>query len=145
MQKEKNNKGLTVLIFDDNKMDMPKVSNLLYTAPAWFDGLYQQMKTKSGQKTWVPVKPENRFGSIINSAFAIKSEHSSLVQVSDAVSYVYRRDLELVNNTENWEGEKEYYQKLVERLEKKRERLGQTPKLSSFKFYDRAMHNCWVI
>ena len=145
MQKEKNNKGLTVLIFDDNKMDMPKVSDLLYTAPEWFDGLYQQAKTKSGRKTWIPVKPKNRFDSIINSAFAIKSEHSSLVQVSDAVSYVYRRYLELMNDKENWKGEKEYYQKLVARLEIEREKLGQTPKPSAFKFYDRAKHNSWSL
>ena len=102
MQKEPSNKGLTVLIFDDNKIYMPKVSNLLHTAPAWFDGLYQQAKTKSGRKTWVPIKPENRFDQIINSAFAIKSEHSSLIQVSDAVSYVYRRHLELMDDAENW-------------------------------------------
>ena len=145
MQKQPSNKGLTVLIFDDNKIYMPKVSDLLYTAPEWFDGLYQQTKTKSGRKTWIPIKPANRFDSIINSAFAIRSEHSSLVQVSDAVSYVYRRHLELMDGLENWEGEKEYYQKLVARLEIKREKLGQTPKPSAFKFYDRAKHNSWSL
>ena len=145
MQKELSNKGLTVLIFDDNKMDMPKVSDLLHTAPEWFDGLYQRTKTKSGRKTWVPVKPEDRFDQIINSAFAIKSEHSSLIQVSDAVSYVYRRCLELMDDVENWEGEKEYYQKLVAGLEKKRVKLGQTPKTSSFEFYDRAKHDFWKL
>ncbi len=143
MQKEASNKGLTVLIFDDNKMDMPKVSDLLHTAPEWFDGLYQRTKSKSGQRTWVPVKPENRFNKIINSAFAIKSEHSSLVQVSDAVSYVYRRYLELIDNTENWKGEREYYKELLVGLEKRREKLGQTPKLPCLEFYNRAKHGSW--
>lgn len=140
MQKEKKNKGLTVLIFDDNKMFLPKVSNLLYTTPAWFDGLYQQRR---GNKNWTPVKPENRFDQIINSAFAMKAEHSSLIQVSDAVSYVYRRHLELMDEDECWEGEKEYYQTLAIKLDKKREYLGRTPRMSSFEFYDRAKHDSW--
>ena len=145
MQKESSNKGLTVLIFDDNKMDMPKVSDLLYTAPEWFDGLYQETKPKSKPKTWMPIKPKNRFDQIINSAFAIKSEHSSLIQVSDAVSYVYRRHLELIDDAENWQSEKEYYQKLAAGLEKKRVKLGRTPETSSFEFYDRAKHHSWKL
>lgn len=140
MQKEPKNKGLTVLIFDDNKMAMSKLSDLLYTAPAWFDGLYQ--KRKDGDK----MKPEDRFNQIINSAFAIKSEHSSLIQVSDTVSYVYRRHLELMDgDDEYWQGEKEYYQELVIALDTKRENLGRTPKTSSFEFYDSAKHDSWKL
>lgn len=145
MQKEKKNKGLTVLIFDDNKMDMPKVSDLLYRAPAWFDELYQQKSKKSARRVWDPVKPENRFDQIVDSAFAIKSEHSSLIQVSDAVSYVYRRHLELTTEEEEWSGEKKYYGELREILDSKREKLGQTPESSCLEFYKKAKHKYWLL
>ena len=145
MQGEKNNKGLTVIIFDDNKIDMPKVSDRLYTADPWFDPLYQIKKSRRGKRDWQPIKQENRFDHIINSAFAIKSEHSSLVQVADAVSYVYRRHLELKTEAENWVGEKEYYENLVNKLDTKREKLGHTPDGPCVEFYTSAKHDEWAL
>ena len=50
MQTEKRNKGLTVLICDDNKQAMPNLADALYQADPWFDPLYQTSKrTKAGQ------------------------------------------------------------------------------------------------
>ena len=45
---------------------------------------------------WQGRAKKDRFDHIINTAFAIKSDHSSMVQVADAISYVYRRHLELI-------------------------------------------------
>jgi hypothetical protein len=145
VQGQSNNKGLTVLIFDDNKVDMPKVSDRLYTADPWFDSLYQVRKTVRGTRKWIGRKPANRFDHIINSAFAIKSEHSSLVQVADAVSYAYRRHLELHSVAEAWAGEKTYYDGLIAKLEPAREKLGQTPSGACIDFYTQAKHGNWAL
>jgi len=145
MQTQSNNKGLSVIIFDDNKVHMPKLSDGLYYANPWFDGLYQQSKTVKGKAVWQPLKQSERFDQVINTAFAIKSEHSSLVQVADAVSYVYRRWLELTAVSEAYPGEKAFYEGLVHKLDGRRERLGRTPKAECVDFYNAIKHPAWVI
>ena len=143
VQNEKNNKGLTVLIFDDNRAHMPKVSDGLYMADPWFDALYQKRGKLRGKSQWLPVKPKERFDHIINTAFAIKSEHSSLIQIADAVSYVYRRWLELSTEEEAYAGEKGYYDQLAATLDEKRIRLGRTPKAECVNFYQAIKHPQW--
>jgi hypothetical protein len=143
MQKEHNNKGLTVLVFDDNKADMPRVSEGLYKCNPWYDDLYALPKTLRGKTVW-QVKASNRFDHIINTAFALKSNHSSLVQVADALSYIYRRHLELTTAAEAYAGEKAFYTGLVETLETLRQKLGRTPTGStSVAFYESAAHEAW--
>lgn len=143
MQEESNNKGLTVLICDDNKVEMSNLSDLLYEAHAWFDPIYQRRRTKGGKRSWVDTKEEERFDQIINSAFAIKSEHCSLVQVSDAVAYVSRRHLELKTDKEAWPGEREFYGDLFGKLAPRRVHLGQNPGGSCIEFYTAACHSEW--
>lgn len=145
MQVKQNNKGLTVLIFDDNKAHMPKVSDGLYLADPWFDALYQQTKKVKGKSQWCELRHEQRFDHIINTAFAIKSQHSSLVQVADAVSYVYRRHLELTAEPEAWPGERSFYADLIGKLDVKRERLGRTPDAECIDFYNAIKHPEWMI
>lgn len=145
MQCKSNNKGLTVLIFDDNKAHMPKLSDALYKAERWFDPLYQQATEVRGRKQWAALQQPQRFDTIINTAFTIKSEHSSLVQVADAVSYVYRRQLELTTQTEAYVGEKDFYALLVATLDAKREKLGRTPSGECIDFYDAVKHPAWVV
>lgn len=145
LQGQLNNKGLTVLIFDDNKAHMPKVSDGLYLADPWFDGLYQQTMKVKGKSQWQPLTQHERFDHIINTAFAIKSQHSSLVQVADAVCYVYRRYLELATQPEAYPGEQAFYVGLVAKLDTKRERLGRTPKTECVDFYNTIKHPAWEI
>ena len=145
MQGKSNNKGLTVLIFDDNKAHMPKVSDGLYLAEPWFDALYQQTKKVKGKNQWGELKQHQRFDHIINTAFAIKSQHSSLVQVADAVSYVYRRHLELSTQPEAWAGEQVFYAGLVTRLDAKCERLGRAPDAECIDFYKAVKHPAWAL
>lgn len=145
MQGQPNNKGLTVLIFDDNKAHMPKVSDGLYLAEPWFDGLYQQNKKVRGKSQWCTPPQHERFDQIINTAFAIKSEHSSLVQLADAVSYVYRRYLELAMQPEAYVGEQSFYATLVKKLDDKRERMGRAPKVECVDFYNAIKHPAWEI
>ncbi len=145
MQVVKASKGLTVVIMDDHKMEMPGLSNGLYNADPWYDGLYQERKTRRGKSFWEPRNPEDRFDQIINTAFAIKSDHSSLVQVADVIAYVYRRYLELKSQPEKYVGEKDFYEALVRILEPKRTKLGQTPKEPCVAFYKSAAHPNWVL
>jgi hypothetical protein len=143
MQEGQKNKGLTVFICDDNKQEMPKLSDALYKADPWFDPIYRRRKS-SGEPGWHDLTDKERFDQIINSAFAIKSQHSSLIQVADAVSYAYRRHLELKSEEEAWEGEQEYFASLVVKLEPKRERLGRTPGGPCIEFYMAARHKEWA-
>lgn len=145
MQGVKNSKGLTVTIMDDNKSEMPKLSDELYKGNSWFDGLYQVRGKKRGKIVWLDRTKKNRFDHIINTAFAIKSDHSSMVQVADAICYVYRRHLELQSVAEAWIGEKDYYADLVAILESSRETLGQCPDTSCVTFYKSAKHPEWKL
>lgn len=149
MQKEAKNKGLTVLVFDDHA-HMPSVSDALYRAEPWYDPIYQYQVTKRGRKIWSPLKKEDRFNQIINTAFSTNSEHSSLVQVADAVAYVYRRHLELLSgDVEKWTddgGEKAYYAALVNKLDTSREKLGRTPSgTPCINFYESILHPNWQL
>ena len=66
-----------------------------------------------------------------------------MVQVADAISYVYRRHLELQTVAEAWAGEKAYYAELVAILEPARETLGRCPEPPCVKFYKAAKHPEW--
>jgi hypothetical protein len=128
MQEESGNKGLTVLICDDNKREMPNLSDALYEA-----------------NRWNIIAGNERFNQIVNCAFAIKSHHSSLIQVADAVSYIYRRHLELKGGTAEWDGERLYFDGLVGKLEVKRVRLGRNPGGACIEFYKAARHKEWTL
>ena len=144
MQNGKKNKGLTVLICDDNKQEMQNLSDALHDADPWFDPLYATSRSKGGKTVWNEVPEDKRFDQIVNTAFAIKSQHSSLVQVADAVAYIYRRHLELMSGKEKWPGEQEYFAGLARRLPK-RERLGRNPGGPCIEFYESARHTEWAL
>lgn len=145
MQGVSNSKGLTVLIMDDNKTEMARLSDGLHGRSDWYDGLYQCRGRRYGKSVWLPRSEKDRFDQIINTAFAIKSDHSSLVQVADAISYVYRRHLELKSAQEAYPGEQAYYQNLIDILEPEREKIGQTPNEPCIAFYRAAQHPDWLL
>lgn len=143
MQNVEKSKGLTVVIMDDNQREMPSFSESLYGANPWYDGLYQVKSTKRGKTIWLPRAPKNRFDQIINTAFAVKSNHSSLVQVADAISWVYRRHIELMTLDEAYAGEKDFYAELVGIVDGQRENLGRCNKSACINFYNAAKHPNW--
>ncbi len=143
MQAIRKNKGLTVLIFDENRREVPKLSDALHEADPWYDALYQIRKKSQGE--WQEISESARFNQIVNTAFGIKSHHSSFIQVADAVCYIYRRHVELKTEQENWDGEKEYIGGLVSKLQPKRERLGNTPGGPCIEFYEAARHKEWSL
>lgn len=129
----KNNKGLSVLIFDNNPTGMSALSDALYESDPWFDGLYHA----AGK----PLKQAARFDQILNTAFAINSKHSSFVQVADVVAYVYRRHIELRSGqSEAYTGEATYVDGLVSILENRREKLGRCAKAECVEFYKTISH-----
>ena len=145
MQVIKSSKGLTVVIMDDNKQEMPQLSDELYKGNRWYDGLYQVRGKKRGKNVWSERSKKDRFDQIINTAFAIKSDHSSMVQVADAICYVYRRNLELVSAEEVWKGERNYYGELFSIVEGSREKIGRCPNAACVNFYKAAKHEEWEL
>lgn len=147
MQTLGRNKGRTVVVFDDNKKDLPKVSDCLYQADPWFDALYKRrfMKPPKGasKRLWQPIKKDERFEQIIDSAFSIKSEHSPFVQTADMVAYIYRRHLELTDSEEKWPGEQGYYGNLVRKLDTRFKKRGQVAPGPCVNFYQRVKHHRW--
>jgi hypothetical protein len=68
-----------------------------------------------------------------------------MAQIADAISYVYRRYLELQSISEAWAGEKDYYAELVSILEPERETHGRAPDEPCVKFYKAAKHPEWKL
>ena len=145
MEGVKGNKGLTVFVMDHNHQCMPSLSDGLYKSDPWYDGLYQVRKRFRGKQKWQERTDTNRFDQIVNTAFAIKSEHSTLVQVADVISYIYRRYLELQNNEEAYEGETDLYNTWVRKLEKNREKIGQTAPCEALEFYKDVAPDGWKL
>lgn len=146
MQTVSSGKGITALVMDDNKAEFANLSNHLHEAPDWCDGLYKVNKKVRGKPKWVDREPENRFDHIINTGFAIKSEHSSLIQVADALGWAYRRSMELDGNIqEEWTGEKSFYKELVNIVDSARVRLGRCESCDSVSFYKSIKHNSWEL
>jgi hypothetical protein len=145
MQAVSESKGLTVVILDDNKQEMPGLAEALNKNSAWYDALYQVQEEKRGVKRWVPRTDTDRFDQIVNTPFAVRSDHSSLVQVADAISYVYRRNLELMAMPEEWLGEKQYHAQLFAMLDSQREKMGRCVETSCVQFFKQACHTGWKL
>jgi len=105
-QNERNNKGRTLLIIDDNKQFADHLAEVLWLPPAWTDSYYDR-----GRK-------QEQLDQIIDSAFAVRSHHAGMVQVADLFALVFRRFAEIKDfaSAEEWEGETEYVVKLVRLL-----------------------------
>ncbi len=76
-------KGRTILVFDDNRRMMPRLSDLLWEPPPWTDDFY-------GRKAKDPA-----LDLIVDSAFAVNSQHAGPVQIADMYAFLFRRYSEL--------------------------------------------------
>lgn len=79
------NKGKTILVFDQQDEFAGDLTNLIFDPPEFVDDFvpFDEKKEKC------------RLGQIIDTAFFVKSHHSSMAQVVDTVAYLFRLHLEL--------------------------------------------------
>lgn len=105
-QNERNNKGRTLLIIDDNKQFADHLAEVLWSPPAWTDSYYARSRK------------QEQLDQIIDSAFAVKSHHAGMVQIADLFALVFRRYAEIKDykSPEQWDGELDFVGKLVETL-----------------------------
>lgn len=94
-----NNKGVTFLVFDENKAKADTLAELLWDPPTWTDDYY-------GKK-----KKQDRLDQLIDSAFTVKSHHAGLIQVADVFAFIVRRYCELKDFglSEEWAGETQFH------------------------------------
>lgn len=105
-QGEKSNKGNTFLFIDDNCQKLPELCKLLWAAPKCLDGYY-------------PKKPKDEhLDQIIDTAFAVRSHHCSLVQAADLLAFIVRRHFELLNgvNAPEWKEEPEFVRECLKSI-----------------------------
>lgn len=140
----KDNKGHTVVIIDDNPRKMAKLSQQLYEGNNWFLKLCKKPSSKKnfGQRQQITT---DQFDQIINTPFGINSKHSSLIQVSDMICYIYRRHLELqsISRREKWPNERKYFADLVAVLEPHRQKFGRSINEPCYNFYQAARNPEW--
>jgi hypothetical protein len=104
-QGKSHNKGLTFLVFDENKAKADALAELLWDSPEWTDDYYNKKK-------------QERLDQVIDSAFTVKSHHAGLVQVADPYALIFRRYSEFrdFGATEEWPGEGKLIDGYVEAL-----------------------------
>lgn len=110
------NKGNCVIVVDDNKVEHANMAELIFQPDPWFDDLAFKaafLKSKKRPKNW----EARRFDQIVNTPFAIKSEHASTILVADLAAFVLRRYIELKTQDEAFKGEKDFFEALFAKLE----------------------------
>lgn len=105
-QKQKGSKGRTILVFDDNKVGVSKITEAIYAPPPWTDTYYER------------AKRQDRLDCIIDTPFAAQSHLIGLVQVADVYAAIFRRYTELhdYDDVERYPGESRHIDRYVEIL-----------------------------
>ncbi|CAB3395123.1 DUF3800 domain-containing protein [Kyrpidia spormannii] len=105
-QNTSNNKGRTLLFFDENKAKADRLAELLWDPPDWTDDYYNRHEK------------QGRLDQLIDSAFTVKSHHAGLVQIADLYAFIFRRYAEITDygRTEEWEGEHRFLRHCIEIL-----------------------------
>jgi hypothetical protein len=93
-RKKEKNKGKTLLIFDEQDEFESQLTDLIFDPPEFIDDFVEFDERKE----------QCRLCQIIDTAFFVKSHHSSMAQVVDIVAYLFRLHLEL-----NFYGSEEAY------------------------------------
>lgn len=102
-QKATNSKGPSLLVFDDNRAELSTLREFLTYSCDSSDEYYERRKQSEP------------FDHIIDAAFAIKSEHSTLVQIADECAYALRRcaEIEMAGQNDAWAGESTFVRRCV--------------------------------
>ena len=86
-QSMRNNKGNTVLVFDNNERNSHSFCDLIDNPPSWTDAYYGK-----GPR-------QDRLDQIIDVPFFVDSRHASLIQMADFSAYFLRRYAEIMTGT----------------------------------------------
>jgi hypothetical protein len=105
------NKGKTILIFDEEDPFEGNLCDLIFNPPDFIDEFVKFNKKKE----------KERLNQLIDSAYFVKSHHSSMAQVVDILAYFYRLYLELYfyGSTESYDGEKKKIEKWISKVKHK--------------------------
>ncbi len=107
----KSNKGKTLLVFDEEDTFEDELQELIFNPPEFVDEFvfFNERQEKY------------RLNQIIDSAYFVKSHHSSLAQVADIVAFLYKTYLELhyYEFEEAYDGEKKKIAKWIESIKDK--------------------------
>lgn len=82
-QGKPNGKGRTLLIFDANHMEAPKLASAMFDPPAWTDSYYNR------------GKKQGAMDQIIDTPLTVNSQHVGLVQMADLYAAIFRTYVEL--------------------------------------------------
>lgn len=134
------------VVFDEGG-NTKRINELLKDENEWYDGLCQVRQTHSKGGIWLPRDPEDRFDHIAyRSVFSKDSKKAFLIQAADAISYIYRRHLELMSGSaEIRSGERKFIDSLIDILEPRREKLGDAPNADCVNFYNSIKHPNWEL
>jgi hypothetical protein len=82
-QRQKKNKGNTLLIFDAHENDKEAYSKLVLEPPDWTETYYKR------------EKKQNPLDQIIDVPHFVDSAHVGMIQLADCISYILRRHVEI--------------------------------------------------
>jgi len=107
----KSNKGKTLLVFDEEDTFEDELQELIFNPPEFIDEFVAYDKRQE----------KYRLNQIIDSAYFVKSHHSSLAQIADIVAFLYKTYLELhyYGVREAYAGEKEKISKWIKSIQDK--------------------------
>jgi hypothetical protein len=105
------NKGKTLLIFDEQDHFEDQLSDLIFNPPDFIDEFVH----------FNPKKDKCRLCQIIDTAFFVKSHHSSMTQVVDIVAYLFRLHIEFKSygSDEAYSGEAQKVARWISQIKSK--------------------------
>ena len=146
IRRPKNELGRTFVVFDNHGANS-HVNRMLKNGHNWTDGIRQVLETRNNKEPSESIENIVQYDQIIDrTVYGIKSKLSPHVQMADMVSYIYRRNLNLVNSAELWRGERAFIRQLINILEPKRcklEDISHSVDMEFVEFYEKIKHPEW--
>ncbi len=108
-QPEKNNKGHTLLVFDNEERERMRLSEVIATPPVWSDEYYSR------------AKKQKQLDQIVDVPYWGDSKEVGLLQLADFLVFLLRRYAELeAGSAARYPEEKERMSRWVERMKERR-------------------------
>lgn len=130
----KENAKYKIVLFDNHNW-ISRLNKMLQEKSPWYEGLNDTIEVNGEGKKINDYIIGNR-------VISLESRNSAHIQIADAVSFVYRRYLELRNKdaVERWDNERDYYEELFNMLEQNRIKIGKKLNTDCYNFYESIRH-----